>query len=110
MPSLGTFTIAGKSGKPYKFRAYPLGTVFKKGLAAVYVLTQRKPRHSTGAMGHRPLFLGQSADLRQPDADPIKASKGAAANCICIHAEPDATSRLGIQQDLVETCRRPTGN
>lgn len=104
MPSLGTFTLAGKSGKGYKFRAYPLGTVFKKGFAAVYILTQRTSREATGAMRHKPLYLGQSSDLRQLDAGPDKAARGAAANCICVHGEKQESERLGIQEDLVETC------
>jgi hypothetical protein len=104
MPSLGTVTFAGKSGKPYKFKAYPVGTIFKKGFAAVVVLTQRARRETAGAMRHRALYLGQSADLRLGDDEVANALRGtAAANCICVHGEPSAVARAGIQQDLSDT-------
>jgi hypothetical protein len=103
MPSLGTVTFAGKSGKPYKFRAYPMGTLFKKGYAAVFVLTQRARRETSGSMRHRPMFLGQSADLRQGDDEYASALRGTIANCVCVHGEPDAGARAQIQQDLSDT-------
>jgi len=109
MPSLGTVTLSGKSGVMYKFRAYPVGTVFKKGFAAVYLLTQRTPRQTTGAVRHKPLFLGQSADLRIDDSAATNASQRAAANCICVHAEQNGDTRTGIEQDLVEKCRPRKG-
>jgi len=107
MPSLGSFTLAGKSGTPYRFRAYPLGTTFKKGFAAVYIVTQRKRSTSAGGMQHKPLLLGQSEDLRQPKGDgdtPFDIN----ANCICVHAEQDHTARKGIQEDLVSIGIRRT--
>lgn len=100
MPSLGTVTLAGKTGKAHKFRVYPLGTVFKKGLAGVFVLTERTLRDTTGSMRHRPLFVGQSGDLRQPHAGAANALTKGSANCICVCAEPDAGLRQGIQEDL----------
>jgi len=109
MPSLGTITLAGKSGKPYKFRVYPKETSFKKGLAAVFVLTQRRKRESTGRMRHKPVFVGESNDLRLPDAKAATAMKETAANCICIHAEPCIEMRENIRQDL-SRARRPSGD
>lgn len=102
MPSLGTITLAGKSGTPYKFRAYPQETVFKKGLAAVFLVTRRSEKAKRPAR-HKPLFLGQSGDIRSLDMAPITAAMTAAANCICVHAEQNETARMGIQQDLMDS-------
>ena len=35
MPRLATLTLTGTSGTAYCFKVYPLGTIFKKGLAGV---------------------------------------------------------------------------
>ena len=101
MPSLGTLTLVGKSGKAYRFMAYPLGTIFKEGFAAVYVITQRTLKVATGKIGrHTPLFFGHGANLGQPTVD-ATGTHDTAANCICVHAERDEKERLGIQQDLI---------
>ena len=104
MPSLGVVTLAGKSGKPYRFRAYPRETIFKKGFAAVYLLTQRRVAQATGAMRHKALALGQSPDLRQGGAGPAGLTEARVANCICVLAERDEATRLEIQQDLADAC------
>ncbi len=100
MPHLGSVTFSGKSGKPYRFRVYPLGTTFKEGVAAVFVLTRRKLRQTTGRMRHRPLSVGHSGNLHQPEPEATAAMSTGAANCICIHPDSDPASRSGIQQDL----------
>lgn len=100
MPSLGSITLAGRSGRTYRFRAYPLGTTFKRDVGAVYLVTYR--RHSPGGPQHKPLFLGRSEDLRAPGQDPAQPY-GAGANCICIHREQDEQARQRIHQDLAGT-------
>lgn len=100
MPSLGVITLVGKSGKSYKFRAYPLGTIFKKGFAAVYVITRRALRQATGSMRHKPLVFGHGNDLRRPDVDKSVA-RYAAANCVCVYAERSEQVRMEIAQDLM---------
>ena len=105
MPSLGTITFTGKSGSPYQFRMYPLGTVFRRGFAAVYVVTQRALRQNTGTMRHRVVLLGQGDDLRRPGV--AEADAGVShANCICVHPEPDETLRVAIQHDLTGAAPR----
>lgn len=99
MPSLGTITMRGKSGKTYEFRAYPIKTVFKEGLSGVFILTRRTYREATRSKRHKPLILGHNANLRKSNVDttdPLYSD----ANCICILAEKDESARLEIHQDL----------
>jgi hypothetical protein len=100
MASLGTITLVGKSGARYRFMAYPLGTIFKKGFAAVFIATQRTLKPPAGSVRHKPLFLGHSADLHAPNVD-VSNALPAAANCICVHAEKNERERLDITQDLM---------
>ncbi len=100
MAGFGSITLLGKSGESYKFLAYPLGTVFKDGFAAVYVITERGIKAATGAMRHKPLIFGQSADLGKPEVGSDNALY-AAANCICVHAERNEARRQKIQQDIM---------
>src|SRR5687767_6748163 len=64
MPSLGKTTLTGGSGKPYRFRMYPLGTKFRQK-SGVYVITNRS--HSDGGRHrHATLYIGQTEDVSQP--------------------------------------------
>ncbi|MBN1553950.1 MAG: hypothetical protein JXA11_04340 [Phycisphaerae bacterium] len=99
MSSLGTIKIKGKSGKAYKFKSYPLDTVFDEGLGGVYILTKRRFREATRTQRHKPLMLGHNANLRESNidtSDPFYAD----ANCICVLVEKDEIARQGIHQDL----------
>lgn len=100
MARLGIITFAGKSGNEYKFNAYSLGTAFKKGLSAVYIITRRWQHESKGPFKHRRIRMGQTDDLREPLAEEAKSLIKLRANCICVHSEKDETARLAIQQDL----------
>jgi hypothetical protein len=107
MARLGTVTFSGTSGNEYKFNTYSLGTVFKKGLSAVYVITRRCQPMSAGPFRHKRIGLGQTADLRKPMAEPEKSQATALrANCICVYGEKDEAARLRIQQDLANSVER----
>jgi hypothetical protein len=99
MTRLGVVRLTGKSGTKYKFGAYPLDTVFKKGMAGVFVVT-RRVRKDSGAVKHREIHLGQTGDLRLPVPDEGGSFVTAGANCICFHGEKNETTRQQIQQDL----------
>lgn len=99
MNKLGVVRLTGKSGTKYKFGAYPLDTVFKKGMAGVYVVTKRV-RKGSGAVKHREIQLGQTGDLGLPLSEAAESFVTAGANCICVHGEKDEAVRRGIQQDL----------
>jgi hypothetical protein len=101
MPRLGTLTLPGRSGGQYKFNAYALGTAFKEGLSAVYVLTRRTHRDSVGRFRHKPLLIGQTANLRQPLELDARTMAASGANCICVHREQNETARAAIRQDLL---------
>ena len=90
----------------YKFGAYPLDTVFKKGMGGVFVVT-RRVRKNSGAVKHREIHLGQTGDLRKPLPDTAGSFTTAGANCICVHGEKSETTRQLIQQDLVGRHRAP---
>jgi hypothetical protein len=100
MAKLGVIRFAGKSGTQYRFNAYPLGTAFKKGMGAVYVVTRRRQVEPDGAFTHKQMYLGQTDDLRQPLTGQGASLADRGANCICVHGEKDEAARLGIQQDL----------
>jgi hypothetical protein len=97
--------LTGKSGSQYKFNAYPLETVFKKGLAAVYLVTRRVHVKPSGAVKHKEICLGQTDDLRQPITGQGEFVTSQGANCICVHGEKDQVRRLGIHQDLLDRHR-----
>ena len=106
MASIGVVRLTGKSGNQYAFKAFLLGTTFKKDLGAVYVLTRRRHVKPDGHFAHKQLQMGQTADLRLPLPDAAESAAKSGANCICVHPEKDEATRLGIQQDLV---RPPSG-
>ena len=99
MNKLGVVRLTGKSGTKYKFGAYPLDTVFKKGMGGVFVVTKRVRRDS-GAVKHREIHLGQTGDLHLPLPGEAGSFVTAGANCICVHGEKDETVRQEIQLDL----------
>jgi hypothetical protein len=110
MARLGIITFAGKSGIQYKFNAYSLGTAFKKGLSAVYIITRRWQHESKGPFKHKRIRLGQTDDLRQPLAEEEQSLVKLRANCICVHSEKDQAARLVIQQDLDSVLGSPDSN
>lgn len=105
MPRLGVLRLTGKSGNRYRFHAYPLATVFRKGLAGVYVVTRRVRSADTGAARHKEFSLGQTGDLRQL-LDASHAQWAAKANCICVLGEKDEIARRDIREDLADRPRR----
>jgi hypothetical protein len=107
MSKLGIVKFSGKSGVRYAFKAFPLGTVFAKGFAGVYVITRRRKGKLTGRFAHRKIGTCQSDGLRQPLADGRESFVARGANCICLHAEKDQSARLHIEQDLL--CKPSAG-
>ena len=101
MARLGVVSFTGKSGILYKFNVYPLGTAFKKGLCAVYVVTRRKQLKSGATFSHKRIRTSQSEDIRQPLSDKGESLVARGANCVCVHGEKNRAVRLGIQHDLI---------
>ena len=109
MAKLGIVKFAGNSGTRYRFQTYPLGTAFKKGVAAVYVVTRRRQVEPDGAFAHKRICLGQTDDLSRPLPDQGEPLASLGANCVCVHGEKSKDARLGIQQDLTRTPRLAGG-
>jgi hypothetical protein len=109
MNKIGTVKFSGKSGNRYKFNAYSLDTVFKKGFSGVYVVTQRKQGESKSGFVHKRICTGQSDDLHQSLTSDEKPFSARGANCICVHAEKDKDIRQRIEQDLIAKSS-PAGN
>jgi hypothetical protein len=101
MASLGRIVFKGKSGNPYRFKVYPLGTRFKK-LSGIYIIGTR----SHGANGGRrlvPLFVGNTEDFSQPFDNHRKSKEftDQGANCICLQSDAVEESRLTKERDLI---------
>ena len=105
MGKLGIVRFTGKSGDQYKFNAYPLQAGFRKGLGAVYVVTQRRQVESSGAFKHRKICMGQTGDLRESLAGEGESLAARGGNCVCVHGEKDEAARMQIQQDLTRKRR-----
>jgi len=99
MSRLGVVKVVGNSGTQYRFLAYPLTTVFRKGRSVVYLTTCRRTRQDAPSK-HRRIGLGQTDDVRRLLTDQGKSLAAGGANCICVCGEPDSRTRLAIQRDL----------
>ena len=100
MAKLGAIDISGKSGRRYKFIAFSLDTAFRKGRAAVYVVTRRRQAAAGGGFKHRRIGMDQTGDLRRLLADSSRFHGVSCANCICVYDEEDEAARRLVQQDL----------
>jgi hypothetical protein len=105
---LGRAYFKGKSGKAYNFLVYPRGTNFKKGIRAVYFVTNRYPNKDRSYV-HGVIRVGQPEDLSTEfDYHPRQACFDKyGANCVCVHEEPDRDTRLKVVQDLSDNYSPP---
>src|SRR5687767_6300576 len=106
MPKLGELTIPGKSGRKYKFDAYPLHTVWTR-ISAVYIVTHRDVLLE-GGVEHVCIHLGESQNLQEMPPPPVTLLKGHRANCICILKEDDAKRRREIIEDILDASSLPS--
>jgi hypothetical protein len=105
MPKLGELTIPGKSGKKYKFDAYPLQTVWTR-ISAVYIVTHRDVLPD-GGMEHVCIHLGESQNLQEMPPSSVTTLKGHRANCFCILREDDEVRRRQIIEDILDASSLP---
>ncbi len=97
MAKLGTFTIHGSSGNPYRLDAFPANTVWTP-ISAVYIMTHREFT-AQGSASHVCLFIGQLANLQELRL-PIDQTGDHAVNCICVLEEHSEDRRLEIVTDI----------
>ncbi len=110
MSKLGHVRLAGQSGHEYRFKAYPLGSVFRKGLGAVYLVTRRRQVEPGGGFKHRKMGVDQTDDLRTFLANQVPALTARGANCICVHSEKERSARMVIRGDLAGRRRSAGGH
>jgi hypothetical protein len=103
MLRMGRANFKGKSGNIYNFLIYPWGTDFKKGLAAVYCVTNRYLKKDRSYV-HGAIHLGHAADLSTEfDDHPKQSCFGKyGGNCVCVREEPDRDIRAQVVQDLID--------
>jgi hypothetical protein len=103
MLRMGRANFKGKSGNIYNFLIYPWGTEFKKGLAAVYCVTNRYLKKDRSYV-HGAIHLGHTADLSTEfDDHPKQSCFGKyGGNCVCVREEPDRDIREQVVQDLID--------
>ena len=101
MRKLGSTTLTGASGHQYVFDVYPLQTRFKP--APGVFLISRRQLEASGEFSHKPLYVGQSADLSRGVDDHQDATCffGGTANCKNVLKEPNEARRLSIKADLL---------
>jgi hypothetical protein len=97
MDGLGNVRIQGKSGKEYKFRAYPLATKFDN-IGAVYFITSRK-QEADGRTSHSRIDCGRTSNL-SIGINIKPGFKDNDANCICILPQDDKDTRIEIETDI----------
>jgi hypothetical protein len=103
--TLGTVVFKGKSGKEFRFQAWPLTAKFKAA-GGVYIVTKRsfEDRTFTTKASHQPLVIGHTADLAEALISKAQLAKLIAqgANCICTCAVTEAVHRAEIEKDLID--------
>lgn len=99
MAKIAEATFSGRTGR-YGFEVYPIGTVFNAG-GGVYIFTKRTV-DVTGKGSHEFLYIGETSSLadRMPDHEKLSSVTRHGANCICVHRDDNARTRLDKETDL----------
>ncbi len=108
MSKIGTIDYSGLSGHVYTFNVYPYTYEFKKEKGAVYVITHRIVK-SDGSVDHNLLYIGTANNI-STFTDLHANSKcfdREKANCVCTYWEDNATTRVKINDDLLNHFHPP---
>lgn len=102
MSSIANLSLTGESGNKYQFSVYPFDTNFKS-VGAVYAITRRTVK-ADGNGDHAVIYIGETEDLGDRFDNHHKAGcfDRHNANCICIHRDDGARSRLAKEADLIK--------
>jgi hypothetical protein len=108
MLRMGRVKFKGKSGNIYSFLIYPRGTGFKKGLGAVYCVTNRYLKKDRSYV-HGAIYAGHTADLSTEFDDHPRQScfDEYGGNCVCVREELDRDIRAQVVQDLTDNYNPP---
>jgi len=95
--------VKGASGEQYPFDVYTLETMFKEGLAGVY-LVARRYKNPDGHFSLDPIFVGETEDLATIYGFHRKQAcfEKYYPNCRCIYRVKDPERRKEIVEDLIE--------
>ena len=106
MGKIADATFKGKT-KTYNFGVYTTDTVFID-VGAVYIFSKRVIG-SDGRGTHTFLYIGQTSSLedRIPYHEKWPFAQRNGVNCICVHQDDDANSRLKKEQDLLDANPTP---
>lgn len=106
MSKIADAEFKGKTGI-YSFQVYPLETTFNS-VGAVYIFTKRTV-DASGKGTHKLIYIGQTDSLadRIPSHEKWPCIQRNNANCICIHRDDNATSRLSKEADLLAAEKPP---
>jgi hypothetical protein len=106
MEKISDATFKGKFGT-YAFEVYTTDTVFNS-VGAVYIFSKRTPG-SDGTHKHIFLYIGQTHSLNEriPNHEKWYCVRNYGVNCICVHRDNDANSRLHKEIDLLSVNKTP---
>ena len=106
MGKIADATFKGKFGT-YAFEVYTTDTVFNS-VGAVYIFSNRTIG-SDGTRRHTFLYIGQTRSLNEriPNHEKWHCVRNYGVNCICVHRDNDANSRLHKEIDLLSVNKTP---
>lgn len=101
MAKIEDVIFEGDSGKRYDFIAYTADTTFND-VGAVYIFTKRN-LYSDGSYKYTSLYVGQTSSLqdRIPSHEKWPCARKYGVNSICIRLDANVSSRLAIEEDLI---------
>lgn len=106
MGKIADATFKGKFST-YAFEVYTTDTVFNS-VGAVYILSRRTVG-SDGIGKHAFLYIGQTHSLKDriPSHEKWHCARNYGVNCICVHRDNNANSRLHKELDLLSVNKTP---
>lgn len=106
MGKIADATFKGKFGS-YAFEVYTTDTLFE-AIGAVYIFSKRTVG-AGGAGKHVFLYIGETYSLkgRIPNHEKWHCARNYGVNCICVHRDNDANSRLHKEIDLLSVNKTP---
>ena len=106
MGKIADATFKGKFGT-YAFEIYTTDTIFNF-VGAVYIFSKRTVG-SDGMGKHTFLYIGQTHSLKDriPNHEKWHCARNYGVNCICVHRDNDANSRLHKELDLLSINKTP---
>jgi len=105
MGKIADATFKGKTGT-YNFGVYTTDTVFID-VGAVYIFSKRTIADRRGK--HAFLYIGETSSLEEriPYHEQWPCAQKYAVNCICVHQDDDANSRINKEADLLAVSNPP---